>query len=207
MRGLSTQAPAENTPVSKRSSEPSFALFQTFEEEPLQEMLAEAKRFADAVITSPWEGAYCLSLLGRSGNGKTMLARCILSALKVNAHGTSDVIAERIDRGRFIRFECQFRDWRKVSEKLKNGEWGVVDAMEEPQLLVLDDIGADYDPNSIAAGKLDRLLRARSGKWTVLTSNLSLAEINTRMDGRIASFLIRDRNRWTEVSTKDFWVR
>lgn len=170
-------------------------------------MLAEAQRFASAIVANPWEGAYCLSLLGRSGIGKSMLARCILTALRVNAWGASDAVENRIENKRLVRFECQFRDWRKVSDKLKAGEWGVIDAMEEPQLLVLDDIGADYDPNSIAAGKLDRLLRSRAKKWTVVTSNLSLAEINTRMDARIASFLIRDRNRWVEANVKDFWMR
>lgn len=192
---------------SSKKSKPTFDQFKTFGEPVLEAGLSAAKAFASAIIANPWSGGHCLSLLGKSGNGKTMLTQCVLSALKVDAWNCAGVVSEVIAGGKLKRFECVFKDWRRVSDALKNGEWGITDALELPEFLVLDDIGADYDPKSIAASKLDRVLRSRKGKWTMVTSNLLLPEINKQMDARIASFLIREDNKFVNMTTKDFWLR
>ena len=72
---------------------------------------------------------------------------------------------------------------------------------------MLDDIGADYDPSGIGVSKLDRVLRSRTGKWTILTCNLTLAHIAGSLDTRIASFLIRDNNMVCEINAPDYALR
>ena len=96
---------------------------------------------------------------------------------------------------------------RKVSDAMKQGRWGIVEDMEEPHLVILDDIGADYDPNKITASKIDRVLRSRSGKWTVATINLGLKDIAEKLDSRIASFIVRDENVFVEINAIDYALR
>ena len=99
------------------------------------------------------------------------------------------------------------QDWRKLSDGFKSGRFEVLNDLESVFLLMLDDIGADYDPSGIGVSKLDRVLRSRTGKWTILTCNLTLAHIAGSLDTRIASFLIRDNNMVCEINAPDYALR
>ena len=187
-----------------KNSELKFHDFKTFAEPVLEKARNAAISFFSDLIISPHQHGHLFSLLGPSGVGKTMLCNCVWSALRVNGWGVSEAVKETISSGHLTKFDCRKFDWRKVSDKFKQGEWGIVEAMEETPFLILDDIGADHDPNKIAASKLDRVLRSRLGKWTMLTSNLFLNDINQKLDARIASFIIRDNNKMVELKTIDF---
>lgn len=153
------------------------------------------------------DGGYTLTFCGTSDTGKTMLAKAILAELRLNPWGDCDAIKPTFVGNHLTRFDAVIFDWRKVSDGFKNGEWGYIDAMVEPHLLVLDDIGADYDPKKISASKLDQVLRTRRGKWTVLTSNMNLEGIADQLDVRISSWLIRDGNTAVEIETTPFHLR
>jgi DNA replication protein DnaC len=152
-----------------------------------------------------------LTLCGPAGVGKTMLARAIFNELGWDAWRNLSAIPQRLlvngTSRTLANRSASFRDWRKVSDAFKGGEWSLVEAMEQPLLLCVDDVGADYDPNLVAASKLDRILRSRRDKWTVVTCNLGLDQIAEKMDPRIASYLIRDGNTVVEMNTKDWWLR
>jgi DNA replication protein DnaC len=150
---------------------------------------------------------YCLTFCGVSGTGKTFLADCILNELRKNRWGALDGVQGYARKGKVIQASFMSRDWRKVSDGFKIGRFEVVDDLESTFLLLLDDIGADYDPSSIGVSKLDRVLRSRTGKWTILTCNLTLAQISETLDARIASFLIRDGNRVCEINSQDYALR
>lgn len=182
--------------------------FDSFEayEPTLAVALKEAKRFVASIRANPWETGYCLTLAGESGNGKTMLAKAILAELGWNAWGICAAIPEVVANGKLLRFETHFFDLRTVSDRLKGGEWDLVEVMEQPRLAVLDDFGSDYDPNRLFVAKMDRILRARARKWTVVTANLKLAEV-ARLDARIASWMIRDNNRAVEIEAGDYALR
>lgn len=152
-------------------------------------------------------GGYTLTFCGLSDTGKTMLSKAILTELRLNAWGDCEAIKPTIIKNHLTHFSAVLLDWRKVSDGFKDGKWGYVDVMEEPELLVLDDVGADYDPRKISTSKLDQVLRTRIGKWTVLTCNMSLEQIADQLDARIASWLIRDGNTVVEIETTPFHLR
>ena len=166
-----------------------------------------AHAFISAIMRGPYRDGYCLTLCGRSGTGKTMLARCIMNELKFNRWNSCDAIQVDVVAGAVRRFVAGFYDMRKVSDKFKNGQYGIVEDIESRNLVVLDDIGADYDPAKITVSKVDRILRSRTSKWTVLTINLPLNKIAEQLDARIASFVIRDENRFVEIQTQDYAMR
>lgn len=74
-------------------------------------------------------------------------------------------------------------------------------------LLVVDDIGAERDTTGFAAEKLNTLLGARVGKWTVITSNLYLEQLGG-IDPRISDRIIREPgNQYIELTTTSYAVR
>ena len=160
--------------------------FQIFGEAKLSEMLDAAKEFIRdmAIGTTPrW-----LSFLGRSGTGKTHLARSVTRFFKTTAAidiepGTG---AHLIRGGGFI-------GWRKVVDHLRDGDYGIIDAVCNDWFVALDDIGAER-ASDFSVSKLDQVIDARLGKWTVVTCNFSREEIAEHMDVRIASRLGRGKN-------------
>jgi DNA replication protein DnaC len=157
--------------------------FQTFGEAKLSEMLGAAKDFIrDMTIgTAPrW-----LSFLGRSGTGKTHLARSINRFFKVEA----SIYVEPVT-GAHLSRRGGFIGWRKVIEHLRDGDYGIVDAICNDWFVALDDIGAER-ASDFSVSKLHQVIDARLGKWTVITCNFSREEIAEHMDVRIASRLGR----------------
>ena len=174
--------------------------FQTFDEAKLSEMLDAAQDFIRdmAMETAPrW-----LSLLGRSGTGKTHLARGITRFFKTMATiyiepGTG---AHLIRRGGFI-------GWRKVVDHLRDGDYGIMDAVSNDWFVALDDIGAER-ASDFSVSKLDQVVDARLGKWTVITCNFSREEIAEHMDVRIASRLGRGKNVMVDgIYVRDYSTR
>lgn len=181
--------------------------FQTFDEPSLIAAKREAREFINQVLKNPDGTGHTLSFLGQSGVGKTMLCRCILGELGKDPWHRLSRIPQSLIKGRIESHHFAFVDWRHVSDRFKQGDWSDVDRLESEYFVVIDDAGADYDPNSIAAQKLDRILRTRANKWTVTTCNLKLEQIGQQMDTRIASWLMRDENKVVEITAKDYALR
>ena len=124
-----------------------------------------------------------ISLLGTSGAGKTMLAKEIW----------------RICGGRFVT-------WTRVANMLREGEYRWFSDLMREHIVILDDIGSEYATPFIAA-KLYEFLSERVGLWTVITCNLSLADIGNKLDVRIASRMLRGDSRVVDVEVPDFNLR
>ena len=118
-----------------------------------------------------------LSLLGGSGVGKTFLARLVRNWSK----------AEGISGGMFIR-------WVTVCDYMRKGDYGVLDAMADASVLIVDDIGADYE-TELSKSKIYVIAERRLRKPTLFTSNLNLEQIGNQIDVRVASRLVRENNR------------
>ena len=131
---------------------------------------------------------YWLSLLGKSGRGKTYLGRRI--------------IAWRREIGR-KRGNCFFW-WPDLIKDAREGQTAsIMRRMDLPRLAVIDDIGAEYDTD-FARAILSEIAERRLNRWTVWTSNLELGAI-ARIDARVASRMIRGNNRiLTFRETPDF---
>jgi DNA replication protein DnaC len=133
-----------------------------------------------------------LTLLGKSGNGKTHCAF------------------------KLWNYASEKRDWQKMSyhhhviywpdfvQKLRLGEsFQKREEIKTWPVLCLDDIGAERDPSGFAAEELNSLLGCRVGKWTIITSNKTFDALKA-IDERISSRLVRPPNICVAVQTKDF---
>lgn len=130
-----------------------------------------------------------LTLYGKSGCGKTHLAVYAIAVLKANGK------------------QAQKWGWSKLKGRLLDGSCpGLWDQVVGMPYLAIDDIGADFMSSERAAGVsaslLYDLLEVRLGKWTLITSNLTPAELP---DMRIASRLKRGQNVLVDMTTaRDF---
>jgi len=118
-----------------------------------------------------------LSLLGNSGAGKTMLTRIMRRFVR----------EETTKKAMFIR-------WMTACDYMRKGDYGVIDAMANCEILFCDDIGAAYETD-LSKKKILEVAERRSGKATVFTSNLLLEGIGNEIDVRVASRMLRDGSR------------
>ena len=127
-----------------------------------------------------------LTLWGRSGTGKTFLARSIHGMFPGKAHWLDWVDLCR-------RYQCK----EDITGRLR---WAC-----DAALVVIDDAGAEHQtPATLAL--LHGLLQARIRRWTIITTNLSPDAWRQR-DERIGSRIIRDGNTHADCSTLDFAAR
>lgn len=115
-----------------------------------------------------------LTFIGQSGCGKTHLAKAIRAVARDQL---------------FMR--AQWWSVASIADKLRAGEYGLLDWLAELDFLALDDLGAEYSTD-FSRAKLTHLMDRREHKWTVITSNLSLKEIGDTMDCRVSSRINRN---------------
>jgi len=94
-----------------------------------------------------------------------------------------------------------------AGELLSNQSYGRLEDLQTETLIVVDEIGADRDPSGHTRDCLARLLSARVGKWTIITSNKTLGDIQRDIDTRISSRIIRDGSLVVDVDVPDYSLR
>ena len=139
--------------------------------------LKTARSCADAVTA----GSPCdLIICGRSGVGKTFLSEAIL--------------ADVLGRGRTgLYFSAgEFFDTLADAAFARTDEAASIEPLiRRCDLLVIDDLGTEF-VNSLVEAEFFRVLndRLRSGKTTVISTNLTLNEIASRYSERVFSRLM-----------------
>jgi len=127
-----------------------------------------------------------LTLHGRSGTGKTFLARAI--------HGMFHGKAHWLD---WVDLCRRYQSKEDITGRLR---WAC-----DAALVIIDDAGAEHQtPATLAL--LHGLLQTRIRRWTLITTNFSPDEWRKR-DERIGSRIIRDRNTHADCTTLDFATR
>lgn len=173
-------------------------------------MKSEAERFTLELLghlPPRW-----ITFLGTSGAGKTMLARWINAVFKqyldwkIDWPATERTKTETNPYGTIIRDRGQFVWWAKIARLMREGEYRVLDDLCQLSFLVVDDIGAEHGSDFVNS-KLYELCSRRERKWTVFTGNLSLGDIEKRIDARIASRMIRHGSVVVDVAVTDFNLR
>lgn len=139
-----------------------------------------------------------LTLLGKKGTGKTHCATRVFQHIA----GQSDWMA-------FAYLPSPVY-WPKLVEELRarDDDAGMryLELMSQPVVL-LDDIGAERDTTGFAMEKLNTLLGARTGRWTIITSNLLLAHLS-KSEPRIGDRIVREPgNQWAEVLAESWALR
>jgi len=154
---------------------------------------AEFKRkFEDESSRPTW-----LSFVGSSGTGKTFLAESVYGYARM---------CDNLIYHRSLLSGVTKRFWPKLVTKLRDQEFWQIDDLADANFVFLDEIAVEHDPSGFAKDKLCELLSRRVGKWTLLTSNLSLEKLG-EMDARIPSRMIRDGSVAVDCSTTDYSLR
>jgi DNA replication protein DnaC len=178
------------------------------------------KRAADACaefIAAMDRGAepYWLTLLGRFGCGKTMLARQTFDAASQINPGNpminpiwppnwSNQTRRTYDAE---RPSCFYFDEKDFAQRMRGGEFQLPESVRGDFLVVLDELGFARDPTNFVAEAIARLAQSRIRGWMIWCSNLSLNNIAERIDGRVMSRLIRDENRVVQITAPDYALR
>jgi DNA replication protein DnaC len=84
------------------------------------------------------------------------------------------------------------------------GDFGLPEYLADDFLVAIDDLGAARDTTNFVADAIYRLANSRIGRWTIFTSNLNLADVATKIDERVASRMIRDRNVVHRIAAGDY---
>lgn len=162
-------------------------------------MIADMERYVEP---------YWLTLTGLPGSGKTMLAGQTYQfaarncnpgrvSLWVTGHGIYDESQRRPN--------CVWLTAPIFKDRMMGGEYDLPEYLRSDYLVVIDDLGAQRDTAAGAlADGLYRLADQRAHRWMIWTTNLTLAEIASRLDARISSRLIRDSNRMVNITAGDY---
>lgn len=144
-----------------------------------------------------------LSLVGTSGAGKTYLAKRVWKWYRQSSLFETTVP----EKGEPI-YPGQSCHWPNLADQLKaNTGYETYDELKREKFVVLDDIGQNRDTSGHTTEKLSILLSCRVGKWTMITSNLSLEQIAEKIDPRVASRMLRDGSAVIDVNVPDYSLR
>lgn len=179
----------------------------------LERMKSEAVNFADDMLSGREPRWICF--LGTSGAGKTMMAKIIWRLFDrklrrdINWPATERTKTPAQPQGRIIRYSGGFINWgNAINNRMLQGDFDFLEDMREFSFFAIDDIASEYDRHrELSASKLYNVLEARLKKWTVITANLSLDQIGTCLDTRIASRMLRDNGTVVDVEVPDFNLR
>lgn len=156
--------------------------FEKFEYTPYDNMssiLAKTKQFVED-FDNPDNENHNLLFYGATGLGKTFLSNCIAKALMDTRHTVLYQTAIHL-------FEDVCGDViMKHSDNSKLRE--IYDYIYSCDLLIIDDLGTEF-VNSFVSSELYNILntRIREKKATVISTNLSLNDINERYSDRIST--------------------
>lgn len=198
------------TPESKNTDQPSGWRPTLNEYEPtIREAVDACARFiADMEKGIP---PYWLTITGENGCGKTTLARQTFAFAKANCNPGRHSLwisgaGIRSEENR--RPNCEWFTADTFSQRMGAGEWDLPEYLRPDYLVTIDDLGRSRDTaNATFTDGLCRLADQRMHRWMLWTTNLTLAEIASRLDPRIASRLIRDENRLITIKAGDYALR
>ena len=132
-----------------------------------------------------------LTLFGKSGSGKSHLARLAHYLL------------------RKVGVRAVLRSWPNLQDAILTGDGDVIARLGRAPVLLLDDFGAGYPTGDkrarLLVAKLFELFEHRRSKWTLFAGMLTPQDINEQIDQRIASRLFRDRNELVDMRNADDW--
>ncbi len=172
-----------------------FRGFKTCADPVLDGMLVEAMGWVAACMTK--QTPRWLSFTGESGTGKTFLAAMALNASK-DAPGMMD--------HKTLSCPVIKTYWPTLLNKLRDGQYHLATDLIAANVVFLDELAIEHDPSGFGADKLCHILSGRVGKWTLITSNLTLRQIAT-LDGRISSRMIRGGSVVKQCNTQDYAMR
>ena len=175
--------------------------FETLNELCLEIAKDQAARFVEDIAM--WLGGKgtprWLSIVGRSGTGKTHLAKEIYRYVWRNLGGETS-------SDKLFCLDFKFVPADALAEQWRSRKSAYSPEYERAPLLVVDDIGTVADKSGFVTDAMYTLLSRRMGKWTVITSNLTYAAISSQFDERLADRMLRDGNVVASIDCQS-WAR
>ncbi len=131
-------------------------------------------------------------MLGDIGVGKTFASTCVANQIKNNGFSVCFVSAFKMNE-LFLKYHTTF-------DKTKQS---ILSPLTKSDLLVVDDLGTEPKLNNVTVNYLYLIISERdnSGKSTIITTNLTPSEINSKYDERIYSRLF-DKQKSLNISIK-----
>ena len=162
-----------------------------------------------ADIAADPAAGYWLTLSGVNGCGKSMLAGQLAAQGRRLNPDAKPVLVYDLPAGQEQprRRRCVWIDERDLAKRMREGEYDLPEYLADDFFLVVDELGGSRDPSAFVADALARLFQLRRDRWTVITTNLTVQEVADRIDARVASRLIRDRNRVVKITAGDYALR
>ena len=99
-----------------------------------------------------------------------------------------------------------FTYWPTLLRKIRQDGYGFINQAIETEILFIDDLGAEYK-TVFDVSAFNEIFNNRLGKWTSITSNLSLEKLYDEFDARIISRLNREKNEIVQTNAIDFSMR
>ena len=192
----------------KRSSveEQYFSKFLTLDDPQLTRLRDAGIQYC-LDMASKSKPAYWLVLAGVSGTGKTHIAKSCVRFFTRNLDMLRDETKGSAGKTHYVR-RGGFKNWPEAMIEMIGGDYTGLRQLCDDWLVCLDDIGAEYAGNrELSNSKLYEVFTAREGKFTIVTSNLSVKQISETLDRRLASRLLRNGSVVIDVQTQDFNCR
>lgn len=195
------------TPTSKEMMTTHFdrfmreSKFETLGEPSLEKAKNAAARFVnDAALWLDGKAKpRWVSFVGRSGTGKTHLAKEIYRYVWRNLGGEND-------RQKLFCLDFRFAAADELAQQWRERKSAYLPEFERAPLLVVDDMGTVADKSGFVTDAMYTLLSRRMGKWTVITSNLTYSSISEQFDERLADRMLRDGNVVASIDCQS-WAR
>lgn len=139
------------------------------------------------MFKNPREGRLLLAY-GTNGNSKTHVFKAIKHWFNTVCRSNYFVERENVVRMPY----GQFWDFPSLLDRLKEGEWNIIDELKSCELLCLDEAGGAHDPSKIGVEKFGQILSARERKWTYIAMNIAPESWEQAFDKRVASRFFRN---------------
>jgi DNA replication protein DnaC len=158
------------------------------ETNPKVRIMAESvERFCAEFASNPKQGRK-LVIWGPNGCGKTHAGKaairwCFQCAPIMQFIRKEDVVATPT---------CAMSHWPTALDNMRSGDWSYPMRLAEYDMLLIDEIGGEHDPNKIGVDKLCRVLSSRDRCSTIITTNIVPDRWAEVFDRRVESRLFRD---------------
>lgn len=144
-----------------------------------KEEQAEKKKRADAIERGLASGRKYFLLAGKPGTGKTFFASAAVKGLLADGKDVLALGAVKLNK-MLLSYHCAPLEGKKE----------VWRAIDDADVLLIDDLGAEQVLNNVTIPYLLEILTERTEKITFITTNLSPSDLEKRYGQRILSRLL-----------------